>query len=314
MCKYLLVGFLLQVFAHLLFFPCLAQGPIDDPPRPDDVFWSRRVRIRIDLNEKVNKPLLMEDTPFDYPNDYSYAVPAQNMVRALLTGYRDLKFPGYDPEDLDEQMKFEELVKEIREIEEPATANAPVASPDQEGGYQQFSGDVVEEENSDDDPFQFDMGDFDFDMDVELEEAGEVEAPTGAQKADPLTAAYLPDDLVIPFQTVLTIIEDWQFDKNKSSMYYDGKYIVLTWVDPLGQLGQKEMVAFNYEDAMPLLDQVLIKNPNNDAEYKTAKEVLEMRRFNAFISSVSGVVVTSMTETAYRKQKLLNFEHHLWEY
>ena len=308
-CKFLIATLLLQVFAHHF---SLAQGPIDSPPRPDDVFWSRRVRIQIDLQEKINAPLLITDEPFLYPKDYSYAVPSQNIIRTLLEGYKALKFPGYKTDSLDVQLKFEAFAKEVLSIDQPVEGSqkAPdLSAEDDDGGYEEFSGDIVD---SGDD---FAIGDdFDFnDMELDFDEATAVEAPTPVSDS-PFSPGRLSYEFLAPFETVMGIIEDWQFDKNKSSMYYDGKYIVLVWTDLQGQLGQKDMVAFNYEDVMPLLDETLIKNPQNDAEYRTAREVLELRRHNNFMTSVSGKVVFSMTETAYRKEKLLNFEHHLWEY
>jgi hypothetical protein len=74
------------------------------------------------------------------------------------------------------------------------------------------------------------------------------------------------------------------------------------------------LCTFRYKDIIPVLEQAQWKNRYNDAAYLTFKEVFDLRLFHSFIIDVSGNGAKSLQEAEYRRQKLVEFEHHLWSY
>jgi len=118
----------------------------------------------------------------------------------------------------------------------------------------------------------------------------------------------------LPFERVIHFVEDRIFDKNRSDMVYDIQFIEIVWVDPNETLPERVLCTFRYEDVVETLASTQWKNRFNDAEYKNMREVFELRMFHSYIINLSGEGIVTLDEAEYRRQQLVEFEHHLWSY
>jgi len=286
--KYLLLSLLCMGF-----FAAMAQNP----PRLDDHFWRRKVVNRIDLNEKVNRPLVKRESPF-YTDNSQYTE-KEGLIMALFNGLKHGKFVAYHPDSLQSALSYEEVLQRIKEIDGSMEAEAAFdegegADEFGDGGFDDFGGDEWGFETDD-------FGGEDFD------DLGgdELALPGGEGFAD-----FDPG----PFEQVVHFVEDRIFDKTRSDMVYDIEYIEIIWVDPGETLPEKTLCTFAYEEVSETLDNTQWKNRFNDAAYKTLKEIFELRLFNSYVINVSGEGIRSLEEAEYRRQRMVEFEHHLWSY
>ncbi|MEL6591847.1 MAG: hypothetical protein AAFQ68_17265 [Bacteroidota bacterium] len=296
--KYVLVSLICVLFS----VEALAQNP----PRIEDHFWRRKVVNRIDLNEKINAPLI--DREHKFYTDESQYTSKNGLIMALFDGLKQGKFVAYHPDSLETALSYEDVLARIQEIEGSLTGEDDFDSgfddgfgdDSGDGGFDDFSGEDEWGFGGDDG-----FGDDGFGDDL----SGGSEDPFAAGAAD---AGQEFDSA--PFENVVHFVEDRIFDKTRSDMVYDIQFIEIIWTDPGETLPEKPLCTFAYKEVMETLDQAQWKNRFNDAEYKTMKEVFEMRLFHSFIINVSGVGVQSLPEAEQRRQKLVEFEHHLWSY
>ncbi len=273
------------------------------PPRTDDHFWRKKVVITLDLREKMNVPLesgqegyqLYTNYSTDPITDKSPYPNREGFIAALLKAYKEGKLVGYDPKNLSRQVGFEVFDAYSRRIEqggEGAAVEGEVGEGGDEFGGDEFGGEEFGgEELTADDP--------------------------GAAPGEQATRTPSSKD-VFPYikyyRTLARIIEDRIFDKNKSDMYYDIQYLCLVRVDPKGALPDEDAVCFRYKDVMDVMDDTQWRNRANDAEDRSVREILELRRFSSYVTIVSGVVSNTLNEAELRRQQMIEFEHHLWTY
>lgn len=242
-------------------------------PRVEDHFWRRKVVLSIDLREKINEPLIKGQVGLhrlystDPLTDKSRFSNREGIVLALLKGFREGKYTGYDPQILTRSMSYEAF-------EEFTTKGRTKTTAPSEEEEEEFVEDTGE------------------DIDA---------APT-----DVNIQKY--------YDTKIRIIEDRIFDKNRSSMYYDIQYICLTRVDPTGALLEEDAVCFRYHDVKDILEDTQWRNRANDAEDRSMRQILELRRFNGYLTLVSGETINTLREAELRRQQMIEFEHHLWTY
>jgi Gliding motility associated protein GldN len=303
--------FRFSILLGLAILPLVAsaQGPWNDAPRVEDHFWRRRVLMRIDLKEKINRPLIrseVRESSSMYASSDQAHGNRQGLVRALLDGFRDVKYGGYKPDSLDGALTYEEMMAKLRKLvggqamtqQTGATAtpegeNAGNGEADPFGGGDEFGGD------------EFGFGE----EGDGFEGAGDIDAPA-ASANDAAT-----EDLLAGCNAIMEIVEDRIFDKNKSDMYYDIQYVRIIWVDPEGIYPiTPAMVAFKYDDVKEILNDTQWKNWYNDAENRTMQEIFEFRLFHGFIVDVSGATSRTLDEAEKRRQQMIEFEHHLWEF
>lgn len=274
--------------------------------------------MRIDLQEKINKPFVRAESPL-YPA--TAADPSsgalfgnrQGIVNALVNGLKDLKYPAYAPDTLSAPMTFDEMVAKLQSIEE-GVSGVEELPPPSEGGGDDFGGDDFGDFGGGFDDFGDDFGggfgdDFGDDF-GDFGGEGDLEDPAGGGSSGPA----LSEELMTGMTTVIEVLEDRVFDKNKSDMYYDIHYIRLIWIDPLGQLPEKPIIAFKYDEVEDVLNDTQWKNFYNDAEYRSLKEIFELRLFHSFFVDVSGNPMVTLEEAEKRRQQMIEFEHHLWEF
>ncbi len=295
--KYVLVSLICVLFS----VEALAQNP----PRIEDHFWRRKVVNRIDLNEKINAPLIDRENKF-YTDNSQYTSKS-GLIMALFDGLKQGKFVAYHPDSLEKPLSYEDVLARIQEIEGSLSGEDDFDSGFDDGfgddggdggGFDDFSGED-----------EWGFGDDGFGDDGLGDDLSGGDDPFAAGPAD----AGAEFDSA-PFENVVHFVEDRIFDKTRSDMVYDIQFIEIIWTDPGETLPEKPLCTFAYKEVMETLDQAQWKNRFNDAEYKTLKEVFEMRLFHSFIINVSGVGVQSLPEAEQRRQKLVEFEHHLWSY
>ncbi len=257
------------------------------PPRVEDHFWRKKVLERIDLEEKLNAPLAASESKIYTKGKYGET---DGIVRALINGYKDGKYIGYKYGSLQTPVTYNDFQKIMQGQASTSTTGG--------GG-----GDDEEEE------FEDEGGD-------EMEEGGAEQATTdGEGKDDTMKGgkgkAAENSDL-LRYEKFIAIIEDRIFDKNKSDMYYDIQYICL--IDYDEQLGRYEtQVCFSYKDVMDILDDTQYKNRNNDAEYRSMREIIELRLFKSVLTELSGEEL-DLKLAEKRNNQMVEYEHYLWEF
>jgi len=306
--KIVLIGMLLLAFATQAF----AQFP----PRVEDHFWRRKVVNVIDLDEKINQPLIKQESPYyrteDTDNGYA---DKDGIIATLFGGLKAGKYKAWNPDTLTTDLSWEDVIDKINAINADVAGEADLGFDEGEGdgGFETFEG---EGEEDSDDFFDDGFGDTDLFGDLPEDDMTETTGDDESQQEeDPgVGSAYneMPD--LIPFSRVIHFVEDRIFDKNRSDMVYDIQFIEVVWVDPNDQLPSRRLCTFRYKDVMDALEQTQWKNRFNDAEYRNLREVFEARMFHSYIIDISGQGITSLEEAEYRRHQLVEFEHHLWSY
>ncbi|MEN3041073.1 MAG: hypothetical protein ABDH66_06010 [Bacteroidia bacterium] len=271
------------------------------PPRVEDHFWRKKVVLTIDLREKLNMPIergqegyrLYTNYSTDPITDKSPYSNREGAIVALLKGFKDGKFVGYSPKNLSQQVSFEDFDARSRRIE----AGEQVPTEEGVGGEDEFGGD---EFGGDEFGGADELG-----GGIDAAPASEGAVTPSAEKGFPYLKYY---------RTKIRVIEDRIFDKNRSDMYYDIQYICLVQVDPKGALADEDAVCFRYKDVMDVMDDTQWRNRANDAEDRSMREIIELRRFYGYVTVVSGEESRTLDEAELRRQQMIEFEHHLWTF
>ena len=281
------------IFAVCLIASATAFGQMpDDKPRIDDHFQRWKTYTRIDLSEKVNRPL--NDLQFTnagsiepiyeealYPD--RYGVKAfdfrKGIVDALLKSLYDGKVATiYESGALHKPMTKEAAIARLERI-------SGFQTEETEGGGEEGGG---EELGTDEGDGSGDPG--------EEADAGAFQQKLNAMK-----------DFCNKY---IDLVEDRIFEKNKSDMYYDIQYICVTPENEANPKGTG--LCFAWDDVKEILDETQWKNRFNDAEHRTAREIFELRLFHCFSFNITGYNGNDLNEYELFKQKMIEFEHHLW--
>lgn len=275
----LALNFLLLWMGSLMFGDAIAQPQI----RNEDHFYRRRVVNRIDLAEKINRPLVQRQSGIYGSNQQASN---QGLIHALLTGLKEGRYIAYEPDNLGKPMDYNSVLARMEEFD--------------------FTDIDMEEEYEEEDDEVPDASEFIIAEDL-LSEEDDLGLMTDKEntEADPL-------DDISAYETVVQFVEDRIFDKNRGEMTYKIDHIQVIWSDPGETLPEKYLASFRYEDVKDALEQVEWVNRFNDAERRSLKEIFELRLFHSYIINVSGNGVLSLDEAERRRQALIEFEHHLW--
>jgi hypothetical protein len=296
------------------------------PPREEDHFHRRRIAWRIDLQEKLNYPIVRPqgrtydlDRPGSYPQE-------RGLVRALLEGMQRGRYAAYVPDKFWQTVSWQELMDALRKLNCP-NERPPEPDYDDEG---RVPGAGSSGSAGSDDGFgdELTFGDLPI-----ADDGGETPPtnpevsrnPPGILEAAPTTAptpgslpalsAECPERrLYDGLEYILALIEEQIFDRNKSSMHYDLQWLCLSWYDPTGTRPEEPLLCFQYKDVLFTLEETMWKNRYNDAECRNAREVFELRRFNGIRTDESGDRMTTLMEAEDRRRRQVEFEHNLWEY
>jgi hypothetical protein len=254
------------------------------PPRVDDHFQRSLVVNRIDLDEKINRPLVAYSDPSLYNNDRFPET--QGVVQALFNGLKSGKYLAYDPDNLSKSLTYDEvLAKANSKMDQPVDEwIEEEAWPEEEEGNLEM--DEMLEDNGSSSGYSFNTG-----TSVESDQID-----------------------VAPFSTVLEFIENRIFDKNRSAEIFDIQYIRLVWVDPGETLPDENFICVKYCDVLETLEATQWKNVHNDAEDRNMREIFEERIFTSFITNVRQHGSRTLADAEHERVKLLEFEHNLWSF
>lgn len=255
------------------------------PPRVEDHFWRKKVLERIDLREKLNYSLKYKESPLYTKGKYGET---KGIVYALINGYKDGKYIGYQFGALQKPVTYKEFERMMYETGSVTPGGGGDTGGDEEEEFEDEGGDEMEEGQAEQTADGQTTGD---------------NLQSNNTQGDPAIAAY---------EDYIGIIEDRIFDKNKSDMYYDIQYICLYKTDDI-KGGYQPQVCFSYKDVMDILDDTQYKNPKNDAEYRSIKEVIELRMFKSVIEELSGEEL-DLKMAEKRNNQMIEFEHYLWEF
>jgi len=297
--------------------------------RREDHFWRKRVVQRLDLQEKINQPLVKAESNYYRASTGQYPQ-ADGIVRSLIEGIKAGDYMAYHPDDWEQKLTYEDLLARMREFEQAGGGF----------GYEEPTPSIESEEEGPalEDPFADPFAPVDSDEDpfapVEDDEWGSAggddtrAGDTWETGFDPGEESTVNDDLgrpapaasgsyqpdMLAYEEHLHIVEDWIFDRNRSMMVQQVDYFEVIWTDPMGTLPEKVLARFLWEDVQEQLDQTQWKGRFNDAENRSIAEAIELRMFHAYPISVGGKPISSLEEAERRRLEMIEFEHHLWSY
>jgi Gliding motility associated protein GldN len=280
--------FSILALALLAASPLAAQIPgTNIPPRVDDHFQRNLVINRIDLDEKINRPLIATTDGGIYSG--SRYTETNGMIQALVNGLKSGKYLAYDPDNLTRSLTYDE-VKVI------AQSKIEDSEIDIEGGDPELWPEMDESDET-------------MEYDELGNSAGEINK--GGLGSSQVEGQDFP---IAPYESVVEFIENRIFDKNRSAEINDIQYIRLVWVDPGETLPDENFICLKFSDVLETLEATQWKNAFNDAEDRNMREVFEERIFNSFVLNVSGRGVRTLGDAEYQRNKMLDFEHNLWSY
>ncbi len=271
--------------------------------RPDDHFWRKKVVDRIPLGEKINAPLVNHES--DYYIPAGQFTQQKGIVVSLVEGLKSGNYKAFDPDDWNKTYNYEEMEARMRNFDEALSMGQGYDDPDQE------SYDVPDSNTADEwaDDWNFD------ESGSNQNQGNEFGSTTGQNQPEFQFQAQGETELDYGnYEQVIHIIEDRVFDKIRSQMIFQIEFIELVWQDPTGALPERVLARFKYSEVRDQLEHTAWKNRFNDAEVRSIAEVLDLRMFHSFFISVGGEPVRTLAEAERRRQEMIEFEHHLWQY
>lgn len=278
----------------VIFFACswigcelMAQVPV----RKDDQFWAKRVVRRIDLREKINRPMINHESSYYSGGKYSER---NGLIATLLNGLKRREYVAYDPYDWSVTLDYEAITARMEAFEQALTGSAEAeeaADYAKVGSLEEFGLETEDE-----------WGAFEDESFSDLDET----SGGGVSRGNEFDLA--------PYEEVVHLVEDWIFNKNRASMQQNIDFFEVIWSDPSGMLPEKVLARFMWKDVKDILERSQWKNRFNDAEVRSLREVFELRIFRGYPISVGGVPIRSLSEAQKRELEMIEFEHHLWSY
>jgi hypothetical protein len=269
--------------------------------RPDDHFWRKKVVDRIPLGEKINTPLVNHEGGYYAPNEQFTQL--KGMVVSLVEGLQTGTYKAYDPDDWNKTYNYEELVARMQEFEDALSAGQGYDDMD-ESSFEVPDSNVVDEWADD---WNFE------DPSAEASQDDGFGTPAGTNVIQNQNQTETPLEYG-NFEQVIHIIEDRVFDKIRSQMIFQIEFVEIIWQDPTGALPERVLARFKFSEVRPQLEHTAWKNRFNDAEVRSIAEVLDLRLFHSFLINVGGEPVRTLAEAERRRQEMIEFEHHLWQY
>ena len=282
---------------------CLVVSTLAAQPdvRREDYFWSKRVVNRIALGEKINYPMIAHQSDYYSGGKYSET---QGIVVSLINGVKKGKYEAYHPDDWSKRLDYAALEARMKEFDQ-ALNGAPdwPSEWSDASAYQEGYSDAFVDEWKSNDGWAHQVPE-----QAIIDEWGSTIEPSQPVQAAPYEMDFAP------YEEVIHLVEDRIFDKNTSTMTNRIDFFEIIWVDPSGILPDKVLARLKYADVRDQLAQTMWKNRFNDAEIRSLKEVFELRIFNSILINVGGEGVMSLHESERRRQEMIEFEHHLWNY
>lgn len=103
-----------KVLIATLFITAAYVADAQVRPREDDHFWRKRVVMSIDLDEKINKSLKeseYDNSNYEVGKNKKFGVSTRGIIYALLRGFEENKYPGYNPDSLHKTLSLADFQK-----------------------------------------------------------------------------------------------------------------------------------------------------------------------------------------------------------
>ncbi|MEQ9443876.1 MAG: gliding motility protein GldN [Cyclobacteriaceae bacterium] len=284
------------------------EGYNDNSIRPihtSDQLYRTRVWRRMDLREKQNKPFFSEN---------------RWITRVIIESVMNGTLYPYINDSVMTRMSKEQFIENLTiPMDGPALSEEEIAM-----GFGQ------EESSSDGDDGWGDSGGWGEDSGSDSGAAGQGAegtdlAEAGSSQGD--TYLFSPRDV-----SVLEIMEDMIFDKERGRQYYDIQAV--TMILPPENFPNtgllKEVASFRYKDLMKVFQDnpeiAVWVNPQNSAMHLNLEHAFDLRLFSAHVvkySNPDDERIVDMTDGNKRQAllksleyeyDLLEREHELWEY
>lgn len=270
------------------------------PIHESDQLYKTRIWRRMDLKEKQNKPFFSTNREI-----------TQVLINAVMNG---TLYP-YTSDSLNERMSKEQFIENLT-----IPTDGPGLSEDEIAmGFGQ------QEETKEDDGWGGGWGD-------EPSSNGQGAEGT-ATNATASTESSSMDNLFFATDvTILEIMEDVIFDKERGRQYYDVQSVTMVLppeMFPTTGL-QKPVATFKYTDLVRVFEEnpeiAVWVNPYNDAKHLNLKHAFDLRLFNAhvvkysnpedeyIIDKTGGDRRKALMESLNYEYNMLEREHELWEY
>ena len=272
------------------------------PIHESDQLYKTRVWRRMDLREKQNKPFFSEN---------------RRITRVIIESVMNGTLYPYTNDSCVTRMSKEQFVENLSiPMDEPGLTDEEKAM-----------GFADEAATSDDDGWGDGWGDDDSSSD-----AGQ--GAEGTEVADASTDAGAGESYLFTPRnvSVIEIMEDMIFDKERGRQYYDVQSVTLILPPEnfpnTGLL--KEVASFRYKDLIRVFqenpDIAIWVNPKNDAMHLNLEHAFDLRLFSAHIikysnpddsrvvDMVDGDRRQALLKSLDYEYKLLEREHEVWEY
>lgn len=271
------------------------------PIHESDQLYKTRVWRRMDLREKQNKPFFSTNREI-----------TQVLINAVMNG---TLYP-YTSDSLNERMSKEQFIENLTiPTDGPALSEDEIAM-----GFGQ------QEETKEDDGWGGGWGDDTSSSSGQGAEGTSTTASTSEASSSTDNLFFATD------VTILEIMEDIIFDKERGRQYYDVQSVTMILppeMFPTTGL-QKPVATFKYMDLVRVFEEnpetAVWVNPYNDAKHLNLKHAFDLRLFNAHIVKYSnpedeyiidktgGDRRRALIESLDYEYNLLEREHELWEY
>jgi len=275
------------------------------PIRAVDVYFQRRVLLRIDLKEKLNSPLAAGLSASTYvPAEVPYRY-QQGLVAGLLHAYAQLRIVGYQPDTLNQLLPYTDFLAGMKGRLDLAILGSEQDLSDFD---EDDSGMGADADSFLEDPFQLyqDTSLADAENRAQPELGGA--RPQGGHPVDYL-AKILPG-----LCYVVEFIEDQLFNDGCSCWQHRIRYVRLLHVSSIPGLDVRAVVAFRFDDIRHVLANMYVPEAGNDASRASMLDVLDQRRFSATILNLSGEPVYTLEQAERRRRQLLDYEQALWSF
>ena len=103
------IKFMLICLAGVVTGQVYAQPQV----RQEDHFFRRKVVNRIDLREKINRPMVQRSGPLFNQNPSS----SQGIVATLINGMKAGSYMAYHPDDYRTAMSYDEIMSRVRDFD-----------------------------------------------------------------------------------------------------------------------------------------------------------------------------------------------------
>jgi hypothetical protein len=271
------------------------------PIHETDQLYKTRVWRRLDLKEKQNKPFFSTN---------------RELTKVIINSVLNGTLYPYNSDSLNQRMSKEQFIENMT-----IPSDGPALSEDEiaMGFGQQES----EEESSD--AWGGGWGD-------SSEGQGAEGTSTGGGDASASSSAATNNLFFATDVSILEIMEDIIFDKERGRQYYNIQSVTLIIppeMFPTTGL-QKPVATFKYIDLVRIFEEnpelAVWVNPSNDAKHLNLKHAFDLRLFHApivkysnpddqyIIDLTSGDRRKALLESLNYEYQLLEREHELWEY